>query len=175
MANTNLKAMAKAAVAVSMAAGLAACGAGQSHSSKIGPGGGTVAAAGVKVTFPAGALSQETQIEVTELEHDAQGHRVHIGPDDVSLGKPVSISMSSDDGNASDEKMVEIDHGGSGEVEVEVENEHEVEAEHGREVEVEHLGEFELRPAKACTPACGAGLECDDGLCKPHGGGGSGA
>jgi len=82
--------------------------------------------------------------------------------------------MSSDDGNASDEKMVEIDHGGSGEVEVEVENEHEVEAEHGREVEVEHLGEFELRPAKACTPACGAGLECDDGLCKPHGGGGSG-
>ena len=171
MANSNLKAMAKAAAKVAMAAvaaaGLGACG-GSSHSGVVGPAGGTVSAAGVIVTFPAGALSQATQIQVTDLSHDSAGHRVHVGPDDVTLAKAASITMVSDDGNPTDEKMVEIEHGAQGEVEVEIENEHEVEAEHGREVEVEHLGEFELRPAKVCTPACGSGTHCDDGVCKPN-------
>jgi hypothetical protein len=169
----NLKTISKAAMAMTMAAGLAACGGGQSHSGKVGPAGGTVTAAGVKVSFPAGALSQETQIEVTDLARDDHGHKIHVGPDDVKLDKSVSITMTSDDGNAADDKMVEIHKSaGGGEVEVEVENEseHEVEAEHGREMEVEHLGEFELRPMKACVPACDSGLQCDDGVCKPHGG-----
>jgi hypothetical protein len=166
MTTRTLKAAAKVAMAVVAAAGLSACGGGSSHASTIGPAGGTVSAAGVKVSIPAGALSKETQIQVTDISHDDKGHKVHVGPDDVSLSKPVSILMVSDDGNPSDEKMVEIEHGAQGEVEVEVETEHGVEAEHGREVEVEHLGEFELRQAKVCDPACGAGTHCDDGVCK---------
>jgi hypothetical protein len=128
-----------------------------------------VSAAGVTVRIPAGALSSEVQIEVTDISHDAKGHKVHIGPDDAKLSKAASIEIASDDGNAADEKLVEIDHsaGTEAEVEVEIENEHQVEAEHAREVEVEHLGEFELRPAKTCAPACGAGTHCDDGVCKP--------
>jgi hypothetical protein len=167
MANGTLKAAAKVAMSV-MAAGLTACGGGSSHTSAIGPAGGTVSAVGVRVSIPPGALSRETQIEVTELSHDATGHKVHVGPDDAALAKPVSIEMDSDDGNAADEKMVEIEHGAGGETEVEVGTEHAVEAEHGREVEVEHLGEFELRPARVCAPACGAGSRCDDGVCKPN-------
>jgi hypothetical protein len=168
MENTILKAAAKAAMAAVVAVGLGACGGGSSHASTVGPAGGTVSAAGVIVSFPAGALSKETQVQVTDISHDSTGHKVHIGPDDVTLGKAASITMISDDGNPADEKMVEIDHSAQGEVEVEIENEHEVEAEHGRELEVEHLGEFELRPAKVCTPACGAGTHCDDGICKPN-------
>ncbi len=120
------------------------------------------------VAIPAGALSKETQIEITELPRDGQGHKVHVGPDDVALAKAASITMVSDDGNPADEKLVEIEHGPEGEVEVQIENEHEVEVEHGREVEIEHLGEFELRPAKVCTPACEAASHCDDGVCKPN-------
>jgi hypothetical protein len=168
MTTRTLKAAAKVAMAVVAAAGLSACGGGSSHASTIGPAGGTVSAAGVKVSIPAGALSKETQIQVTDISHDDKGHRVHIGPDDVTLSKPASIVMVSDDGNPSDEKMVEIEHGVEGETEVEIENEHEVEVEHGREIEVEHLGEFELRPAKVCEPACGAGTHCDDGVCKAN-------
>jgi hypothetical protein len=169
MAHEILRMAAKAAVVVVAAAGLTACGGGPASSGKIGPAGGTVAAAGVKVSFPAGALSKETQIEVSELpRREGEPRRVHVGPDDTALSKPATIVMSSDDGNASDEKLVEIEHGAEGEIEHGIETERHDEAEHGREAEIEHLGEFELREAKVCDPGCDAGFECDDGLCKAH-------
>ena len=31
-----------------------------------------------------------------------------------------------------------------------------------------HLGEFELRHARVCDVPCGTGYECDDGVCKLH-------
>jgi hypothetical protein len=161
---------AKVAVAMVAAAGLTACGGGVvQKAGNVGPAGGTVVAEGVRVTFPAGALSRETQIEVTELpRREGEPKRVHVGPDDASLAKPATIVMKSDDGNASDEKLVEIEHGAEGEIEHGIEVERHDEIEHGREAEVHHLGEFELREAKTCDVACGAGLECDDGVCKAH-------
>jgi hypothetical protein len=165
-----LRTVAKAAVVV-VAATVAACGggAGDSASGQIGPAGGAVTAAGVRVSFPAGALSKETQVTVTELpRREGEPRRVHIGPDDASLSKPATVMVSSDDGDASDEKLVEIEHGTEGEVEHALETERNDAAEHGREAEVEHLGEFELRHAKVCDPGCDVGFECDDGLCKPH-------
>lgn len=169
MAHEILRMAAKAAVVVVAAAGLAACGGGPASSGRIGPAGGTVAAAGVKVSFPAGALSRETQIEVSELpRREGEPRRVHVGPDDTVLSTPARIVVSSDDGNASDEKLVEIEHGAEGEIEHGLEGERHHEVEHGREAEIRHLGEFELREARVCTPGCDVGFECDDGLCKVH-------
>jgi hypothetical protein len=169
MAHEILRMAAKAAVVMVAAAGLTACGGGQASSSKVGPAGGTVATASVRVSFPPGALSKETQIEVTELPRSAgEPKRIHVGPDDTPLAKPATVVMMSDDGNAADEKLVEIDHSAQGEVEHGLETERHDAVEHGREAEVEHLGEFELREAKTCDVACGAGFECDDGLCKAH-------
>jgi hypothetical protein len=163
-----LRVAAKVAV-VTVAAGLAACGGGAASSDKVGPAGGTVAAAGVRLSFPSGALSSEVQIQVTELpRREGEPRRVHVGPDDTVLAKPATLVVMSDDGDAADERLVEIEHGAEGEVEHGLETERHDEAEHGREAEIEHLGEFELRHAKVCDPGCGAGFECDDGVCKLH-------
>lgn len=170
MAHETLRKMAKAAVVMAAAATVTACG-GAATSSKVGPAGGTVAAAGVSVTFPAGALSKEIEVSVIELpRREGEGRRVHVGPDDTVLALPATLRISSDDGNASDEKMVEIEHRGGLEIEHGIETERHHAGEHAREAEVRHLGEYEVRHARACAVACGAGLECDDGVCKPHGG-----
>jgi hypothetical protein len=157
---------AKVAVAI-VAAGLAACGGGAkpgaASAATVGPAGGTVVAQGVRVSFPPGALSGQTQIEVTELpRHEGEPRRVHVGPDDTPLASPVTVVVRSDDGDASDEKLVTLEN----EIEHGIETEHHDQIEHGREAEVEHLGEFELRHARTCAVPCGAGFECDDGVCK---------
>jgi hypothetical protein len=158
---------AKVAVVMAAVAGMAACGGGASRSGTVGPAGGTVVAAGVRVTFPAGALARETQIEVSELPRkEGEPKRVHVGPDDTTLAKPATLVVKSDDGNAADEKLVELEHGAEGEVEHGLETERHDQIEHGREAEIEHLGEFELREAKTCDVACDPGFECDDGVCK---------
>jgi hypothetical protein len=168
MAHETKRTVAKVAVVVAAAA-LAACGGGMDSSGKIGPAGGAVTAAGVRVSFPPGALSKETQVTVTELpRREGESRRVHIGPDDTVLSKPATVVIRSDDGDASDEKLVEIEHGVEGEIEHGLETERHDEAEHGREAEVHHLGEFELRHARVCDVACGVGFECDDGICKVH-------
>lgn len=173
MANETPRTMAKMAV-VLMAAAATACGGGVAHSGTVGPAGGTVTGAGIAVAFPAGALSKEIVVSLTELPRgEGEGRRVHVGPDDTVLAKPVTITMRSDDGNAGDEKMVEIEHGAEGEIEHGLETERHDEVEHAREAEVHHLGEFELRDAKVCDPGCDAGFECDDGVCKLHGGSGA--
>jgi hypothetical protein len=108
-------------------------------------------------------------VTVTELPRgEGETRRVRIEPADARLGRPVTVRISSDDGNAADEKMVEIEHGPEGEIEHGIETERHRESEHAREAEVEHLGEFELRHARVCSAECGAGFECDDGVCKLH-------
>jgi len=121
-----------------------------------------------------GALSKETQISVSELPSGEGERRIEIEPSGLALATPSTLRVRSDDGNAHDERLVEIEHSASGEVEHSMTGEVENEVEHAREVEIHHLGTFEDRPARSCTPACDAGLECDDGVCKPHGGGGGG-
>lgn len=169
MAHEFLRMAAKAAAVVVAAAGLAACGGGPQATGKIGPAGGTVAAAGVRLSIPAGALSREVQVQVNELpRREGEPRRIHLGPDDTTLARPATLVVTSDDGNAADERLVEIEHQGELEVEHGLETERHDEVEHGREAEIEHLGEFELREARTCDVACDAGFECDDGLCKAH-------
>ena len=147
--------------------------AGSSSSAMIGPDGGTVSAGGATLVVSKGALSKETEITVSELPSGEGERRIEIEPAGLVLGAASKLSVRSDDGNATDERLVEIEHGPEGEVEHAITGEVENEVEHAREAEIEHLGTFEDRPAHACTPACDVGLECDDGVCKPHGGTGA--
>lgn len=153
-------------------AGGSGAGGGSSASALVGPSGGTISTGSVTLSVSPGALSRETQVSVSELPSGEGARRIEIEPSGLALGVPSMLRVRSDDGNAHDERLVEIQHSGSGEVEHSLTGEMENEVEHSREVEIEHFGTFEDRHARTCTPTCDAGLECDDGVCKPHGGGG---
>lgn len=159
------------ALAAVLATALAACGGSApktSQSARIGPQGGALSTqSGFTLSVPAGALSQEVEIQVNETEpNDGASHRFELEPRDVKLNASVHMSMKlgSDDSTM---KMVEVDDNGT---EHALENEHDDAAEHSRDADMDHLGNVEIRHQKACTPTCDAGLECDDGVCKPHGG-----
>jgi hypothetical protein len=172
---------AKTMAAVVLAAAAVACGGakrgdtmvpGSSASARIGTGGGTLQTeSGVTVIVPANALSTEREVRVVESEH-RQGEARHISvePADLTLSVPMRVRVKAEDGNARDERLVEIEHAGELEIEHAIENEHEDEVEHAREVEIGHGAELEQREARTCNPACDASSECDDGTCKPHGG-----
>jgi hypothetical protein len=165
------------AVAVSACGGAAGNGGGSaaSASASVGPAGGTISTGAVTLRVSPGAVSSQTEITVSELPSGEGERRIEIEPRGLALGASATLTVRSDDGNAHDERLVELEHSAMGEVEHALEGEVENEVEHAREAEIHHLGTFEDRPARACTPACDAGLECDDGVCKPHGGGGTGA
>lgn len=163
------------AVATVLATALAACGGSAgtpgttTTSSVVGPQGGAIStASGFTLSVPAGALSREVEIQVHESRPDDGAlHRIELEPHDMALAVPAHVSMhhSADDSSS---KMVEMEN----EVEHAMENEHENEVEHAREGEIHHLGVIEIRHQRTCVQPCGTGLECDDGLCKPHGGNG---
>jgi hypothetical protein len=148
-----------------LAAAATACGGPSSSSAVIGPKGGVVAtSSGFALSIPAGALSSEIEIQVTEAEpNDGATHRFEIEPHDLPLQAKAHVSMKegADDGPM---KLV----GKDGETETELENEHENEIEHAREADVDHLCDIEMRHQRVCDPACDAGFECDDGVCKVH-------
>jgi hypothetical protein len=158
------------ALAAVLATALAACGGSapkSSQSARIGPQGGAVSTqSGFTLSVPAGALSQEVEIQVNEAEpNDGAQHRFELEPHDLKLNGTIHVSMKlgSDDATM---KMVEVD---DNDVEHALENEADDAAEHSREADMDHMGNIEVRHQHACTPACDAGLECDDGVCKPHG------
>ncbi|HEY6005267.1 MAG TPA: hypothetical protein VIV57_20470 [Anaeromyxobacter sp.] len=148
-----------------LVAAATACGRPSSGSAVIGPKGGVVAtSSGFALSIPAGALSSEVEIHVTEVEpNDGATHRFEIEPHDLQLQGKAHVSMKegADDGPM---KLV----GMEGEVEMQLENEQENEIEHAREADVDHLCDIEMRHQHACDPACDAGFECDDGVCKVH-------
>lgn len=158
-------------IAALLAAALSACGGASSGSATIGPRGGVVTTStGFALSIPAGALSKETEIQVNEAEpRDGATHRFELEPHDLPLQAKAHLSMKegADDGPM---KLVEMEN----ETEQELENEHEDTAEHAREADIDHLGVIEMRHQRACTTPCGAGFECDDGVCKPHAETGSG-
>jgi hypothetical protein len=174
---TRMAVLAAVAVAMSACGGGATGGnggGGSSTAAVIGPGGGTVSTGAVTLTVSPGALSKETQISVSELPSGEGHRRIEIEPRGLALGVPSTLSVRSDDGNSHDERLVEIEHSSSGEIEHSMSGEVENEVEHSREAEIHHTGTFEDRPALACGTPCDVGFECDDGVCKPHGGGSGG-
>lgn len=163
------------AVAVSACGGAARNGGGSSASAVVGPAGGTISTAGVTLAVSPGALSTGTQITVSELPSGEGERRIEIEPRGLALGASATLTVRSDDGDAHDERLVELEQSAAGEVEHAIAGEVENEVEHAREAEIDHLGTFEDRPARTCAPACDTGLECDDGACVPHGGSTTGA
>ncbi len=157
---------------------LAACG-NASSKGTIGPQGGTLRSpSGVTLAVAAGAVATETQFEIIDAApRHGEHRRIQLEPRGLKLTAKATVTVVVDDSKGP-VKLVEVEteHGAEGEVEVEhaIEAEHgvEVETEHGREAEIDHLGELEVRDAAPCDPACDTGLECDDGVCKAHGGGG---
>jgi len=145
---------------------LAACGSGSPQANgRIGTAGGTLTtASGARLDIPAGALKGETEVRMREAEpRNGASERVEVEiHGELSLA--ARISLRSDD--SAHRKLVRIEN----EVEHGIETERHNEVEHAREAAVRSGGTFELRHAIACAEACGAGLECDDGVCKPHGG-----
>ncbi len=146
---------------------LAACGGSPeaTSSGRIGTAGGTLkTASGARLDIPAGALSREGEVRMREVE-PRNGARVRVEvelPEALQLAARISVKAE----DSAHHKLVEIEN----EVEHGIETERHNEVEHAREAAVKHGGTFELRHAAVCAEACGPGLECDDGVCKPHGG-----
>lgn len=151
-------------VAVSIA--LAACGGGGSPSTvqTVGAAGATLKAGAASLSIPAGALSQGTQVTLREAEPRHQGRvaRIEVEPRGLALARPARLSIQLDDANA----RVKMHDGNDDLVDVEIEDRN-----HGvYKTSMDRLGEIEveLEHGRACSPACAAGQECDDGVCKAH-------
>jgi len=148
-----------------LALALAACGGADSSSGRIGAAGGTITTqSGARLDIPAGALSRETEVRLREVE-PRNGAQVRIEvelPEALRLAARISVKTE----DSAHHKLVQIEN----EVEHGIETERHNEVEHAREAAVKSGGTFELRHSAVCSTACGAGLECDDGVCKPHGG-----
>jgi len=146
---------------------IAACGGSDSASStaQIGSAGGTLTAGSASLSIPAGALTQSTQVTLREAEphHAGRVHRFEVEPHGQSLAQPARLAVKVDDSNA----RVKMHDGTSDDlVPVEVEDRN-----HGSyKTSMGQLGEIEveLEHGRTCSPACGAGQECDDGVCKAH-------
>lgn len=157
-----------ALVAAAAALHLAACG-GSSRgpaqsSATVGPSGATLQAGTSSLSIPANALAAPTLITLREVDpHQAdRTRRVEVEPAGLALSVPALLVVQVTDANV----QVKL-HGDDGQVlEVEVEDAH-----RGLfKTSLPQLGavEVEVEPGRACTPACGASEECDDGVCKPH-------
>jgi hypothetical protein len=152
------------ALALSFASLAAACSGHDPMSTSIGAAGGSVTTqSGITLRVPAGALSAQTELRLVETQpRDGAMARVEVEPRGVAFAVPATLSFKVEDGNV---KLSEVEHGPEGEVRTELEKrrhagEVEVELEHGAEIELEH--------GLTCDVACGAGFECDDGVCKAH-------
>ncbi len=152
--------------AVLVAFALAACGgSGQpSTTQTVGSAGATLKAGSAALTIPSGAVVQDVQVTLREAEPQHQGRaaRIEVEPRGLSLSSPGRLSVQLDDTNA----KVKMHDANDDLVQVEVEDRN-----HGIwKTSMASLGdvEVELEHGAACSPACTAGQECDDGVCKAH-------
>lgn len=130
----------------------------------IGAGGGTIQVGSSALSIPAGALGAPTQVTIREAEphHAGRAVRIEIEPGGTKLAVPAQVAVKVDDTNV----HVKMHDDADDLVDVEVED-----ANHGKfKTSVTELGavEVEVEHGLACTPACAASEECDDGVCKAH-------
>lgn len=152
------------AFTLSLATLVAACSGHDPMSRSIGAAGGTVStASGITLRVPAGALSQSTELRLVEsAPRDGAMARVSLEPAGLALAAPATLTFRVEDGNV---RVAEVEHGPEGEVRHELERRRRT----GEvEVEVHRSGEIEMEHGRTCAVECGAGFECDDGLCQPH-------
>lgn len=145
---------------------LVACGGTNKPSTvqTVGSAGATLKAGAATLSIPPGALSQNAQVTLREAEprHQGRVERVEVEPHGLSLAQPAHLSVQVDDSNA----KVKMHDGNDDLVDLEVEDRN-----HGvYKTSMSQLGEIEveLEHGRVCSPACGTGQECDDGVCKDH-------
>ena len=153
-------------VFIAAALALAACGGGATPSTvqTVGSSGATLKAGTATLTIPPGSLAQSTEVTLREAEprHQGRAGRIEVEPHGLALARPARVSIRVDDANA----RVKMHDANDDLVDVEIEDRN-----HGvYKTSMDHLGEIEveLEHGVACSPACGAGQECDDGVCKAH-------
>jgi hypothetical protein len=163
----------KVSTAAVFAAALALIGCGGSSSAPaqtsatVGAAGATLTVGKATLSIPAGALASATQVTLREAEprHAGRAHRVEV-QFETEPNHASQLSVVVDDKNVKSIKMHDNDADDSslGQVEVEDRNHHEF------KTEVNHSGgiEVEVEHGQACTTACAATEECDDGVCKAH-------
>ncbi|MFL5311593.1 MAG: hypothetical protein ACJ79H_14175 [Myxococcales bacterium] len=154
-------------IALATSFALVACGGASSKpstSQTVGAAGATLTAGAATLTVPAGALTQSTQVTLREAEprHQGRADRIEVEPHGLALAQPARLSVRVDDSNG----RVKMHDGNDDLVDVEIEDRN-----HGAyKTTMPQLGEIEveLEHGRVCSPACGAGQECDDGVCKAH-------
>jgi hypothetical protein len=157
--------MSRSVVAVAVVA-LAACGGSSQPATTqtVGSAGATLKTSTSALTIPAGAVTQNVEVTLREAEprHQGRAARVEVEPRGLALAVPGRLSVQVDDTNA----KVKMHDANDDLVQVEVEDRN-----HGSwKTTMSKLGEIEveLEHGVACSPACAAGQECDDGACKVH-------
>ena len=153
-------------VPVAAALALVACGGSGAPSTvqTVGSGGATLKSGAATLSIPPGALSQSTEVTLREAEprHQGRSGRVEVEPRGLALAQRARVSIQVDDANA----RVKMHDANDDLVDVEIEDRN-----HGvYKTSMDHLGgiEVELEHGRTCSPACAAGQECDDGVCKDH-------
>jgi hypothetical protein len=167
----NSKKMSVGSVVVAMLTfALVGCGGAastQQASRVVGSAGATLKVGGAALSIPAGALSDDVQVTIREAEprHAGRAARIEVEPGGLKLAKAGMLSVKIDDSN-SRVRMLASDDVAEHLVEVEPEDR----AHHAFKTSMSQLGavEVEVEHMAACSTACAASEECDDGVCKPH-------
>ncbi len=147
-------------IAVSFAVlAAAACGTSSDGSTTLGPTGGTLRTANVRLDIPAGALQTQTQISIREMQGPiGTVRRVEIQPSGLALAAPARISMR-DDGSQGPFRLQNQQGSGLGRYCQDP-------SWHQHSGDLSHLGTVDLSHGAACNPACAAGQYCVDGVCR---------
>lgn len=128
--------------------------------------GGTLTAGAATLSIEPGALTQDTTITLREAEphHAGRATRIEVEPHDALTAlHEAHLSVRVGDTNP----VVTMHQGADDSLEdVEVDDRNH----HAFKTNMTALGdvEVEVEHGAACTPACAAGQECDDGVCKDH-------
>lgn len=164
-----------AVAAVVMSLGFVGCG-----SNVVGPSGGTVRSArGALVEVPRGAVETEVELQIREVERrNGELEAVEIEPAELELKRPVRVELQ----RGEDEREQEVVHR-EGEDDRQLADVRDDRVSGRVESRTLKLGRFSVRlrealeheaaekeaeHARACSPVCETGFECDDGVCKPH-------
>ena len=128
--------------------------------------GGTLTAGAATLSIEPGALAQDTTITLREAEprHAGRAARIEVQPHDALTAlHEAHLSVRVSDSNP----KVTMHQGADDSLEdVEVDDRNH----HAFKTNMTTLGdvEVEVEHGAACATACGAGQECDDGVCKDH-------
>jgi hypothetical protein len=128
--------------------------------------GATLTAGVATLTVPPGALTRDTTVTLREAEpqHASRAARVEVEPHDaLAAGHEAHLSVKVSDTNP----RVKMHQGADDSLEdVELADRNH----HSFKTNMATLGdvEVEVEHGDACTPACTANQECDDGMCKAH-------